>query len=77
MPISRGYVIDFKYMLQIKVQNPQKQRKVHRGLTNEKRMRPGTNFRCNDSTLIMLKSKSMEFTEENFYWLGKRWADNI
>ena len=75
MPVPGGYVIDLRYMLQIKVRNPQKQRKVLRSLDNRHRLRPGTNFRWNDSVVLMPKKNGLKYSEEDVMWLGWQWVD--
>jgi len=60
--VPGGYVIDLKYMVQIKVRNPQKQRKVLRSQQNHLRSRPGTNFRWNDSVFIMPRANGLKFS---------------
>ena len=73
IPIPGGYIIDLRYMVQIKVRDPRKQRKVRRSKENHLRERPGTNFRWNDPVFIMPKKKGMKFSQEDVCWLGKQW----
>ena len=50
IPITGYYVIDFKFMVQINIQDPTKQRKVHRDSNILSRARPGENSRWIDSS---------------------------